>query len=291
MRTRSFNISRQAAPALKLYEWGDGEPTFLLIHGFGEGAFIWNDFSPRVAALGRTIAVDLRGHGDSDWDEHSRYNGATHLEDLNFVLDVLDLSRIVLVGHSLGGEIAIRLTAQYPERVIGLVIVDFGPELDPTASAHIRSEFVADSRVYADYQEYVDHLERKRPLIGPEVRWAIAKSALRPGMRGGYQLKRDPAMGTEGRFKSSFFPSLWPLLKDTICPVLVVRGIASAVLPASVAQRMVEELPDGYLAPIRLAGHAVMSDNPEDFAAATLSFIREKVVPGPTRVLERSIGK
>jgi pimeloyl-ACP methyl ester carboxylesterase len=227
--------------------------------------------------------------GDSDWDTHSRYHSVAHLDDLNFVLHALDLKKIILVGHSLGGEIAIRLTAQHPERIIGLVIVDFGPELDREATAHVRREFVAESRVYADYGDYADQLKGKRPLIGPELRGAIAKGALRLRMQGGCELKRDPAIGTAERFNTHALPPLWRMLKDILCPVLVVRGIASSVLPLSVAHRMVEELPSGHLASIKLAGHAVMTDNPEDFATAALSFITEKLVPAPAGPLENQL--
>jgi pimeloyl-ACP methyl ester carboxylesterase len=65
---------------------------------------------------------------------------------------------------------------------------------------------------------------------------------------------------------------------------LVVRGVGSAVLPVSVAKRMVEVLPSGFLASIRLAGHGVMVDNPADFAAATLSFITERLDVAPARL-------
>jgi pimeloyl-ACP methyl ester carboxylesterase len=283
---RSFRISQLDDPTLGVHEWGSGEPTFLLIHGFGEGGFVWNEFSPQLAPLGRTIAVDLRGHGDSDWDAHSRYNSAAHLGDVNFVIDALDLKKIILVGHSLGGEIAIRLTAQHPERVTGLVIVDYGPELDRAALAHIRREFVTESRVYSEYGEYATHLKVKRPLISPELRCAIARSALRPRTQGGYQLKRDPAMGTTERVNADALPSLWPMLREILCPVLIVRGIGSSVFPLSVANRMVDVLPDGRLVSIKLAGHAVMIENPEDFAAAALSFIREKLIPGSVSPLK-----
>ena len=274
MLARIFNISRPNAPTLSLHEWGSGEPTFLLIHGFGDGGFIWNEFSPLLAALGRVIAVDLRGHGDSGWDADAQYNSAAHFEDINFVVDSLRLNSIVLVGHSLGGELALRLAARYPNRVRGLVVVDYGPELNQAGTRHIRKEFVMESRVYAKQDEYAAHLEIKLPLVSEQRRWALVKSALRPRANGGYELKRDSAMGETDPVNATALPSLWPILKDILCPTLIVRGIGSSVLSLSVAERMVGILPDGCLASVKLAGHAVMIDNPEGFAEATLSFIR-----------------
>jgi pimeloyl-ACP methyl ester carboxylesterase len=284
MHMRTFRISRHGAPTLNLRETGSGEPTFLLIHGFGEGGFVWDAFLPQLASLGRTFTIDLRGHGDSDWDADSRYSSAAHLDDVNFVIDALDLKKVILIGHSLGGEIAIRFSARRPERVAGLIVVDFGPELDRAASAHIRKEFVAESRVYADHDEYAVHLEAKQPLISPELRGTVAKRALRPAAQGGFQLKRDPAMGAAGLLNADALPALWPMLRDIRSPVLIIRGVASALLRQSVADRMVDVLPDGCLASVKLAGHAVMTDNPDDFAAAALSFIARRLkLDSPTR--------
>ncbi len=279
MYERSFRLSRPSSPTLSLREEGHGEPTFLLIHGFGDGGFIWIDFLPRLASISRAIAIDLRGHGDSDWDIHSRYSATAHLDDVDFVIDKLGLTDIVFIGHSLGGEIAIRLAAQRPKLVRGIIIVDFGPELDRMATAHIRREFVVESRVYWEHSEYIAHLEEKLPLICPRLRRPLAHSALRTRAQGGYELKRDPAMATTfGPCGTSMLPALWPMLKEISCPALLVRGAASSVLPLSVAKRMLHVLPNGSFSSVKLAGHAVMIDNPDDFATTTLSFITGKLL-------------
>jgi pimeloyl-ACP methyl ester carboxylesterase len=281
MHVRSFRISRPDLPALNLNEWGCGDATFLLIHGFGDGGYIWNDFLPRLAPIGRAIAIDLRGHGDSDWDVHSRYGTASHLSDVDFVIDSLGLTNIVLIGHSLGGEIAIRLAAQRPKSVRGIIIVDAGPELNRVATTHIRKEFVAESRVYDEHLEYVAHLQTKLPLICPKLCWPIANSALRTRAQGGYELKRDPSMVAPAPSGANALPALWQPLKEVLCPALLVRGKASSVLPLSVASRMIDILPNGFFSSIELAGHAVMIDNPDDFADAALTFITEKLFSEP----------
>jgi pimeloyl-ACP methyl ester carboxylesterase len=279
MYERSFRLSRPDFPTLSLHEKGYGEPTFLLIHGFGDGGFIWTDFLPRLASLSRAIAIDLRGHGDSDWDIHSRYHSAAHLDDIVFVINRLGLTDIVPIGHSLGGEIAIRLASQHPKLVRGIVIVDYGPELDRTATAHIRREFVIESRIYSELPEYLAHLDAKLPLICPRLRWPLAQNALRKRAQGGFELKRDPAMATaRAPSNASTLPALWRALKEISCPTLLVRGMASSVLPLSVAKRMLRVLPNGSFSSVKLAGHAVMIDNPDDFAAATLAFITGKLL-------------
>jgi pimeloyl-ACP methyl ester carboxylesterase len=275
---RSFRISRANAPSINIRTGGSGEHTFLLIHGFGDGGFIWDEFCPQLVSLGHVITVDLRGHGDSDWDPACRYGTAEHLSDMSFTVEALDLNKIFLIGHSLGADIAIRLAAQYPERVTGLVVVDFGPELNRDATTHIRNEFISESQTYSSDSEYDSHLESKIPLVSPRLRARFAKSALRSRPQGGYELKRDPAMGLAKPISEHSLPPLWPVLKKIICPVLIVRGLASSVFAPSVARRMVDVLPNGHLVSIKLAGHAVMIENPEDFAAAALSFIKNLVL-------------
>jgi pimeloyl-ACP methyl ester carboxylesterase len=280
MHQRSHRLSRPGAPSLNIYEWGAGEPTFLAIHGFGDGAFIWNSFIPSLVPFGRVVAVDLRGHGDSDWDASRQYDPATHLGDMLYVIDALALEHIVLIGHSLGGEIALQIAITRGERTTGLVIVDYGPELNSAATAHIRQEFVAESRLYTSHAEYAAHLQAKLPLIDPGLSIRLARQALRLDPQGGgYALKRDPAMRAVEPTDATSRSTLWSTLHRVSCPVLLVRGIASSVLSASVAQRMVSALANASLVSIRFAGHAVMTDNPADFAAAAIAFLSKHLKP------------
>jgi pimeloyl-ACP methyl ester carboxylesterase len=274
MKKLSSRIFRLGAPSLSLHEWGEGEPIFLLIHGFGDGGFIWNELVPSLVPLGRVIAVDLRGHGDSDWDATRCYDAATHLTDMHHLLHALGLNKsIILIGHSLGGEIALRLTLANPRRISSLIVVDFGPDLNRAATAYIRKEFVEESRTYASLREYATHLEIKLPLLNRNISESLAKCSLRLRLQGDYELKRDPAMGNIEPANRNSLPSLWSMLKNIHCPTLVVRGIASSVFPISVAQRMVSLLPNASLALIPMAGHAVMIDNPSKFADAVLAFL------------------
>ena len=87
------------------------KPRVLLIHGLDEPGVIWDDFAPVVAPYYRTIAMDLRGHGDSAHDPERRYDYQSHVRDLEAITAALEIDRLVLVGHSLGGAAVLRATA------------------------------------------------------------------------------------------------------------------------------------------------------------------------------------
>jgi pimeloyl-ACP methyl ester carboxylesterase len=246
-----------------------------MIHGFGEGGYVWDRVLPTVASYYDAIALDLRGHGDSEWDAKVRYDVRAHIEDVVHVIRALDLRRLVLIGHSMGGEIAIHVAAKCADRVAALIIVDFGPSLNPEGLAMVRAEVEAANRVYSSVEEYASWLSVRRPLIAKDVLLALAKCALRPRPDEGFCLKVDPAI-TRSQCRKSNAASdadLWSLLARMEWPALVVRGAGSAVLSRNVAERMIEIMPCAHLETVPAAGHGVILDNPKGFEAAIRPFL------------------
>jgi pimeloyl-ACP methyl ester carboxylesterase len=262
-------------PVLHLRRAGGGKHSCLMIHGFGEGGYVWDRVLPAIASRYDAIAPDLRGHGDSAWDAEARYDVQAHIEDVVHVIRALDLHRLVLVGHSMGGEIAVHVAAQCADRVAGLVIVDFGPCLNPEGIAMVRAEIEAANRVYSSVEEYASWLSKRRPLIAKDVLLSLAQCALRAHPGEGFRLKVDPAI-TRSRCRQSNAASdagLWSLLSRMEWPVLVVRGAGSAVLSRNVAERMIEIMPYARLETVPAAGHGVILDNPKGFEAAIRPFL------------------
>lgn len=277
----SVQIPRRSEPHLHLRQWGSGGYACLLIHGFGDGCYVWNEFAPTIASHYKTFAIDLRGHGDSGWDPHAQYDVETHARDVAHVIDNLGLNSLVLVGHSMGGDIAIQVAIHSVARILGLVLVDFGPSLNPVGARHVAAEFRNTSRmIYRCPSEYVSWLETTRPLVRSDVLQSLASCALRRLVDGSFALKADPAMAPENDELGS--PSreaaLWAGLSNMPWPVLVVRGEGSAVLPRGVAERMTEVLPYGHRQSVPVAGHAVMIDNPDGFAKTVRPFLLELLV-------------
>jgi pimeloyl-ACP methyl ester carboxylesterase len=268
---------------LHLLEWSRAGVPLLLLHGFGNEAHIWDDFAPDVAPHYRTLALDHRGHGDSAWDPQGRYDLDTLVRDVECATRELGVERLVLVAHSLGGRVATLFGGRHPERMAGLVLVDIGPELDLRGVLRIRQD--AESMrepSFASPDEYARVLSLAYPAGRPAAIERMARHGLVRGEDGRYRLKMDPRLrGGWGEtpeeaaaLERRVSAEMWDALRRIPCPTLVVRGAASDVLSADVADAMVDEaLADGRLAVVARAGHSVMTDNPEGFSRAVCEFM------------------
>jgi pimeloyl-ACP methyl ester carboxylesterase len=270
---------------LHLLEWSrDGVP-LLLLHGFGNEAHIWDDFAPLVAPHYRTLALDHRGHGRSDWDPDGHYDLDTLVDDVEAVTDALGIDRLVLVAHSLGGRVATLFGGRHPQRMAGLVLVDIGPEVDPRGSLRIRQDIESNmAPVFASRDEYARALSLAYPAAQPAALARMAEHGLRARDDGRFELAMDPALRgpsaargeTEGAeaAEQALRQRMWDALAALPCPTLVVRGAASDILSPETADRMVDDvLAHGRLAVVGQAGHSVMTDNPQGFNDAVCAFV------------------
>lgn len=118
-----------------------GDPSaqpIVLLHALGEQAVSWASVEPRFALLFRVVNLDLRGHGASDWP--GAYSFELMRDDVIAVLDALGLRDIVLVGHSMGGNVAYLVAQAQPDRIARLVIEDVVPPFPRTRALPERPE-------------------------------------------------------------------------------------------------------------------------------------------------------
>jgi len=284
MLPRARHISTESGVPIHVLEWSVEGTPLLLVHGFGNEAHIWDDFAPLVAPHYRTVAVDLRGHGESGHDAEGRYDYDFHVADLEAVTAALGIDRLVLVGHSFGGRTSMLFAAKHPERMAGLVIVDIGPEHDPRGTTRIRMEVMQrGDGSFATPAEYERVLAHNYPAGNPESLRRMARHELRQREDARWVRKADPAFMTgrpdandadaEARERDTA-KRLWDALARIPCPTLVVRGAASDILSPEIADRMVDDvLAKGQLAVVAQAAHSVMTDNPPGFAEAVTRFV------------------
>jgi pimeloyl-ACP methyl ester carboxylesterase len=271
---RTLSISTDTEMTIETQEWGEGGTACFFIHGLAEGSYIWSDFAKILSNKHKVYAVDLRGHGNSDWHYNKNYSTAAHIDDICRVLDALQLRQFVLIGHSLGGDVAARVAALRPAGILGVMLVDTGPGLAPDVNPLLQMMIQDSCRPYRSVEDYAAELAETRLPMPAERRLRLAEAALAPASGGGFRLKFDPEVA--GILSEELDQSWWePTLRALAMPVTVVRGALSGILSQQAAEGMVRRLARGRLAVVSQAGHAVMQDNPRDFLEVLQRFIDE----------------
>lgn len=108
----------------------------VLLHGGSAHAHWWDFFAPAIAEHYRVVALDLRGHGDSEHPEPPAYGLENYVDDLGAFIEASSLQHVTLIGHSLGGMIATAYSAALPQRVHSLVVVDSSLKMTAAGAAH-----------------------------------------------------------------------------------------------------------------------------------------------------------
>ena len=285
MTPESLSVTGSDGLQMHLLRWSDEGVPVMLVHGFGNESHIWEDFAPAVADVYQVYAMDLRGHGDSDWDSEARYDYEFHQADLEAVTLNLGFDRVVLVGHSLGGRVCMRYAAANTHQVAGLVIVDAAPELDARGTTRISQDVEQhQDPSFETTLQYENYLSTSYPAATPESVRRMARHGLKQRDDGRYVLKMDisfrgrAAGQLDGeamaKYEEATTKALWDDLAKIECPTLVVRGAASDIMSADVADRMVDEvLSNATLAVVPQAGHSVMTDNPDGFRDCVSKFM------------------
>jgi pimeloyl-ACP methyl ester carboxylesterase len=253
---------------LRLLDWGgDGRPPLLLLHGFTGHAHAWDTLAIALQPHYRVLALDQRGHGDSE--PADVYNPVVAFDDLDGVVDQLGLASLTWIGLSMGGRNAMYFTSKRPERVQKLVVVDIGPEISARASAP--SAGPPEPETWESIEQAAQHLLRGNSYPGIHYyRWVVSHS-LRQREDGALVWKWHPSVKTR---RTTGDVDWWALLRTLTPPTLVLRGEHSTVLDRDVAERMVKELPRGRLVEIPRAVHTLHEDNPEAVLAALRDFLQ-----------------
>ena len=249
------------------FDWGGTGPAVILLHGGGLSAHTWDFVCLGLRGVARLVALDLRGHGDSDWSDD--YRIATMAEDVVAAADHLGFGRVRLVGMSLGGVVAAHVADAYPGRVERLALIDVAPGVDFESTGRMRA-FMTGLGPVAELDAVVDAAMRVNPRAD-RVSVAYRMNTLfRRVPNGDWVPKGDP--------RPPDFPAILAAVEHlathlTGLPVLLVRGGRSRVLPQSTAERLVGRIPDGELVVVPDAGHNVQEDNPAALITALRAFL------------------
>lgn len=256
-------------------EWGaPSAPAVIFLHGITGHARTWDDEARLLAGRYRAIALDQRGHGDTDPAPDGDYSDAALLGDLEAFVDGLGLARVSLVALSLGGRVAIDFAGRHPGRVERLVVIDIGPDIAPAGRARVGTLMAQAPERFATLDDVVTHMRVNAPRYTEAMLRHRAQHAVRPLPGGGFAWKYDRALREAIRQGRMRVPAdLWPQWGAIQCPTLLVRGSESDILTDEIAKRMIDALPHARLAVVGGAGHTVPGDQPAAFQALLREFL------------------
>jgi pimeloyl-ACP methyl ester carboxylesterase len=286
--TVSTRTSRRIALATGIHynvlEWAgpsDGTLTYVLVHGFTDVAFAWRRVAEQLATHAHVIAPDLRGHGDSDWiGGGGYYYFMDYVADLDDVIRQCARTRVVLVGHSMGGSVCSYFAGTRPDRLQALALLEgLGPPDQSAADGPTRTAMWIDawraartksSKVMATLDDAVARLRKHDDLLSGELARELAEHGTKK-VDGGFAWKHDPLHATFGPYPYRLDTAMKYWAKIT-CPTLIVDG-ADSKLNLSFderAKRRASFVNHRYEV-IANAGHAIQRHQPAALADLLLS--------------------
>lgn len=257
--------------------YGQGEPTFILLHGFGASVFSWREVVEPLAQYGTVIAYDRPAFGLTErpleWEGESPYGPQAQVDIVLGLMDELGVEKAILVGNSAGGTVSMQVALQHPERVEALILVD--------AAVYAGGGAPSWSRPILKTPQ-MNH-------VGP----LIARQLQAQGVEFIKTAWHDPSKITQDIFDGYQKPlqianwdkALWQLtvaseesglverLAEITMPTLVITGDDDRIVPTEQSLRLADELPNAELKVIAQSGHLPHEEKPVEFMQAVTEFL------------------
>ena len=269
----------ESADGLRLYARdypgpadSSGHPD-LCMHGLTRNSadFAW--IARHLAQTRRVISVDQRGRGRSDYDPNAaNYTPAVYVEDMFKLLDELAIPRLLIIGTSMGGLMAMLMANRQPGRFAGIVLNDIGPDLDPAGLDRIKG-YVGKQWEINSWNDAVAQTREINEVAFPnytDAEWLRFTRGLYREDRGVPVLAYDPALAQPmlDAESDAVPPDLWPLFEGIAdLPLLLVRGALSDLLSIDCVEKMRTISPGMEYEEVPERGHAPMLDEPSAVAA------------------------
>jgi pimeloyl-ACP methyl ester carboxylesterase len=249
-------------------EWGDpADPTILMLHGGSQQAHSWDFVSLPLSEHYHILALDQRGHGDSDWAADGDYTIEAHQRDIDGFAQSQGLKDFHLIGHSMGGRNSYVWASRHPDTLRSLVIVDTGPEGEARGRNRIQS-FRELPDELDSFEEFASRVQEYTGRTREQVLGAL-KYSIRRRPDGKWSWKYDKLLRTPGHRAPQWSPEqLWEAVAGIVCPTLVVRGGDSDIFADATMRKMQQVIPHCTTVTVPRAGHLVAGDNPADFLTA-----------------------
>ncbi|HEY4947420.1 MAG TPA: alpha/beta hydrolase [Acidimicrobiales bacterium] len=254
----------------------------LLLHGGGQTRHAWGSTAEKVASEGwRTVALDLRGHGDSEWAPHGDYSFTAFGGDCIAVVDQLGRPP-VLVGASLGGMSAL-IAEGTSDRTVssGLVLVDITPKTNMDGIQRIKTFMESGLDGFDSLEDAAKAIAGYTPQRARPVKPAGLMKVLRE-RDGRWYWHWDPALIGQGR--TEVVPNTLAGLLDVAMsnihvPTLLVRGLLSDVVTQEGVDHFLAAIPGATVVDVDGAAHMIAGDRNDAFSDAVVAFLRDRIRP------------
>lgn len=268
---------------LHTVEWlNEGAPPLILIHGGRDHCRSWDRLARALQSHFHVVAPDLRGHGDSDWTSGGSYSLTEYVYDLSRLIRLTTSRPVTLIGHSMGGMIALIYAGSFPDAVASLVVLD-GVTVPPDAARKPTHERIArwisqldaleqrEPRRYRSVEDAAAQMMAHNPRLTPDLAQHLAGHGVRRNDDGSFSWKFDP-------YQRAMAPHrLWPedhvaLWQRIACPTLLLHA-DERFLGDPAASGALGHFRHARAECVRGAGHWLHHDQPDEVLRLISDFL------------------
>ena len=259
--------------------WGsDNKKLVILLHGGGQTRHAWGETGKKLAEAGyHSVALDLRGHGDSEWHSDADYTIKAYKEDLVSIIKELN-KPASLIGASLGGMASLLLAGDEVNSNLctSLIMVDIGIYPDPAGSDRIVSFMLSGEAGFESLEDvaksisdYLPHRQKPKDLQG-------LKKNLRLKEDGKYYWHWDPRFirRRPGSRDKGYFDLQLKAAQKVVVPTLLMRGALSDVVTMEDVEYFLSVIGHAKFVEIEKAAHMIAGDRNDVFAEEAIKFLR-----------------
>jgi pimeloyl-ACP methyl ester carboxylesterase len=262
-RVRREHVTAPSGHRVSAIVWGEQPAELVFLHGGAQNAHTWDTV---ILALGRpAVAIDLPGHGHSDWRDDKRYHPDGIAEDVAATIDALAPNAHTLVGMSLGGLTAVAVLARNPQLAERIAVIDVTPGVN-REKASVVTNFIAGPEVFASFEEILERTIQFNPTRSvSSLRRGVLHNA-RQQEDGTWVWRYDRFTPEAAEQLDTRFEGLWESFGAIDHPMLFVKGGSSPVVDDDDLVELRRRKPDVMIEVVDGAGHSVQGDKPLELA-------------------------